>query len=493
LDPIPKHILLSLLLACASGCPGTGYDNQSYIHASHRLLADPTPTRRDFKGINARHRVVVAVFDAGADYNHPELAANMRFDLDAAGKPVGIGRDFLAHDDWSSYHMVQTSRYPYAYLPEDTQKDLRDGHWTPEEYDRDLEVKVGEDACLNRALVREAPGLARYFDYFRHTADERLLTDGTAVAGLAAQGDPRIGLIPYRIYPYHQTPDEAKKVELGEVSKLARVFEEAVGHAAARGARVIHLGFNQMFNAPITAQTVEYQRALEQYNRLVHQAAEPFTAVLRAHPGILFIAPAGTGSRWTDNRTRVQFPCGVAAENLLCVGGLNVHGTIASFTNVPINGIPLIFAPAMNLASLAPSDRCPELDDVVVSLRGDPLDPTRQPLCRFQAGAGKWEADGAALAARRPMLRGLVQGCSSRERHYAKVEGVPFAAALVTHAAASLLVERPELTPPQVIDALRRDPRTRRMNSDGVFPYDAIRLEPKPWPARGAGKGPVLP
>ena len=62
-------------------------DNQNIISKADFLVGNPAPITRDFRGNNARHKVLMGVIDSGVDYNHPLLSNNIHFKLDPPGTP----------------------------------------------------------------------------------------------------------------------------------------------------------------------------------------------------------------------------------------------------------------------------------------------------------------------------------------------------------------------------------------------------------------------
>jgi thermitase len=71
------------------------------------------------------------------------------------------------------------------------------------------------------------------------------------------------------------------------------------------------------------------------------------SAILR-HPDTLFVVAAGNDG--TDNDTTAQWPCNVAAPNVICVGASTSQDTRASFSNYGAAKVDL-FAPGQNIMS----------------------------------------------------------------------------------------------------------------------------------------------
>ena len=71
-------------------------------------------------------------------------------------------------------------------------------------------------------------------------------------------------------------------------------------------------------------------------------------AVIRAHPGVLFVAAAGNQSR--DDDARPTYPCAYDEPNVLCVGAEARAGGLASFSNWGARSVDLL-APGEHIAS----------------------------------------------------------------------------------------------------------------------------------------------
>jgi hypothetical protein len=194
-------------------------DDQTVLRPEHVAIANPEPAPRDFRQVNARHRVVLAIFDTGVDYNHPELLPNMRFELDGQGKPVSMGIDFLGLDKWSSYRVVATRMYPYADRSEEIRNTIRKSYASIELHDRKMRDLYGEQQCAAAEMLRLEPALGKYVQPYRDTKAESVqLLHGTHVAGLMTYDRPDFGLIAYRFLPYHTTWTDKEEEARGQAS-----------------------------------------------------------------------------------------------------------------------------------------------------------------------------------------------------------------------------------------------------------------------------------
>jgi hypothetical protein len=161
--------------------------DQTIIKEEHLALGNPAPTTRDFKAINAQHKVLVAMFDDGVDYNHPQLEQNIHFDLDVNGAPKGLGIDFLAKDNWSSYRVVSTDRYYFKDLSKDRQAEILKSN-TAELYDKALVRSYAQKDCIVNSLIDMEPKYAKYLNPYRHLT-ESINTHGTHMAGRCDSAD----------------------------------------------------------------------------------------------------------------------------------------------------------------------------------------------------------------------------------------------------------------------------------------------------------------
>ncbi|MCB0361894.1 MAG: S8 family serine peptidase, partial [Bdellovibrionales bacterium] len=359
---IIKPTTLFLSLTALFGC----YERDQTIvknRPEHLILANPPPTPRDFRKINESHRVLVAIFDTGIDYNHPSLINNTHFELDENGQPKAYGYDYYANDEWASYRVVDTSKYEFSLLREEVQKEILKST-SVEDYNKKMQIDREKMECEQRELLEIDPRLEKYTEAFRGLeAEDGSTLHGTHVAGLMTYDRPEIGLISYRVLPYFQTQEDKKNGNIGKQDKFVQNFKDAVERLSkvkdsqGRGVRIVNLSLGGSFKRP----DGDDQEAVEKFNRYVKIVTEELADIIKSYPDILFIGAAGNDGGWSDNISRVQYPCGIDAENVLCVGATTKDGRKTTFTNVPLNDVELVFAPGYELKSLSPSDRCPFL------------------------------------------------------------------------------------------------------------------------------------
>jgi subtilisin family serine protease len=470
------------LMGLASACYRDPRE-QVMIKPDHRhwKLANPEPSKRDFKGINDRHRILMAIFDSGIDYDHPMLVPNVHFDLDAAGKPAGLGKDFLAFDDWSHYRVVDTSLYPLEERSREFREDIEKDE-SAETWNEKIRERLGPVECRQRALEKiDRSGKLGLKDYVGVYRDPGLdesgeHTHGTHVAGLMTYDRPDFGLISYRIVPYHLDKAQKKQEKLAQADIWTKYFEESLEHAAARGVKIVNLSVGATLECPGETNTAVGLRAYREFLLKKKLLADDMAARMRAHPGILFVAAAGNDSGFTDDDCRVQAPCGIGAPNLVCVGALNSEARRTRFTNLEFTrDRPTVFAPGFDILSLKPADTCPELNDLISSIQAGGT-----PLCEYDRARGNWVESEKSRKRFEKSIRAIAASCKDRANLLTRMSGTSMATPLVTHMAAEVWVERPEIKEaaaiiPLVIERFRKslpaDPEARRgIPSDSLSP-----------------------
>ncbi|WP_437893135.1 S8 family serine peptidase [Sorangium sp. So ce124] len=409
-------------LLLASGCV-TGIDDQRIATPEDRAVVDPTPTPRDFRGQNARHKVLVAVLDAGVDYNHPLLLQNMHFALDAGGMPVALGRDLIGDDVWPAPYVARTSRY-------DERLDERT---------RAASIAAWKTATR---LVDAFPEMARFYHPSRNVEQElnRNVKHGTHVAGLMVYDRPDIGLLAYRVMPSNRVPKDEKPPG-DAVDKLARETSAVIEAAVEDGARVINMSWE-----------VPSNDTPEQQERLRTLAKRLRTTVLR-HPRVLFVVAAGNSRVWVDGRTRVHYPCGIDASNVLCVGALRENGDLAAFSNIPLSGLDVVFTLGEDVLSTVPSGICPVKETDVLKKESPSDDELRALAEAAEARCGK-------------------------SFFLERMSGTSMAAPIVAHVAAEILVDEPDLIAAEVVRAIYR--RATR-SFIGALPVFKLRIQKPSW------------
>jgi subtilisin family serine protease len=454
--------------------------DQTIVKDEHREIADPTPSTRNFEAINKQHKVLMAVFDSGVDYNHPDLLQNTHFELDKKGKPVGYGYDYLGQDNWGSYRIVDTSLYEYKDQSKDKKKEI-DAESDPAVHNKEVRSIIDRKQCKIDAVNSAEPELKKYLNVYRHTMLESYGENihGTHVAGLMTYDRPDFGVISYRVLPYHRTSAQDRDERLLKtdifVNNIADALEKVakVRDSNGRGIRIVNLSLGGSLTRPNAQETENDLERNAQVDRAIKLVYEGMTKVIAKYPDILFVAAAGNDGGWSDNKTRVQYPCGVEAPNVLCVGATNNFENLSSFTNIPLNDIDLVFAPGYDIKSTFPSDQCRALNNFMDNMMED--------TCTFDPKAKKWGAKAEQLALLKPMLQGLKQSCDFKESRYIKMSGTSMATPIVSRVAGEILAANPNLNPTQVIEAIRKKSEVRTGRQFTAFVLKQKRLATPSW------------
>jgi subtilisin family serine protease len=449
-----SRLALVLAISVLFGCK---ISEQTRIRPDHFTIGNPEPKKRDFAAINRKHKIIIAVFDTGIDYNHPELIQNTHFELNSSGKPISYGKDYLALDGWSSYRMVDTDDYLFADLSEGQKKEALKKSHTAENYDRETRERIGQKQCVIREMLKMAPRLKKYVEPYRALEQEDQLLHATHVAGLMTYGRPDFGLISYRLLPYFESLKDQENSALGIADRFVLNFEDAVNHAVRQGARIVNLSLGGSYLRPQIPGAADYESELARFNAFQRVITGGLTSIVAKNKNVLFIAAAGNDGGWSDNESRVQYPCGISGENILCVGALNEDGTRTNFTNVPLNDVRLVFAPGSALKSLSPSDRCTEVRSRIANLIYDPK--TQSPdhaFCHRPPGAKDYELNPKVEKSIKPLIRDIYRSCESRDyERYTDMSGTSMATPMVVHLAAKIMVDQPQLTAQEVIDEIQ--------------------------------------
>lgn len=446
-------LLTTVAIAGLSGCLEM---DQTIIlnRPEHIVVGNPTPTPRDFKAINDSHKVLVAIFDTGVDYNHPDLKENIHFDLDEAGQPVACGYDYYAMDEWASYRVVDTDKYKIEERRKETQDEiLKDT--SAEDFNKKVALQREKMECEQNELVKIDPRLRRYTEAYRGIEQEDGTTlHGTHVAGLMTYDTPEIGIVPFRVLPYFQDQKDKKDNNTGERDRFVQNFKDAVERVSkyrdsqGRKIRIVNLSLGGSFSRP----NGEGAQEIEKFNRYVKIVTQELRKIIGEHPDILFVGAAGNDGGWSDNESRVQYPCGISADNVLCVGATTKEGRKTTFTNVPLNNVELVFAPGFELKSLSPADRCPFL---VKFMDGILNEGSNGNLCKLEKATQKWVSNNSAIDGRREMIMTLYNTCSDKENQYSLMSGTSMATPVIARIAAKILIDRPELSTKELVSLVK--------------------------------------
>lgn len=334
---LPFSLIAGFTLTLLSAC--NFVDNQSVIPDSWQMFFNAAPDNANYLTSNAEHKVLIAVIDSGTDYNHPLLQKHIHYTVDKSGNVVGAGWDFLGKDAWPLPYLART-----RFL-----------------YDEDQQVQDDEKLLVANIskLLQLEPSLSQWVHVHRnHNAEaEEGIFHGTHVAGLASYDDPRIGILPYRILPHQEALSESSKLNQSSEDFL-NDLEEAITRAHNAGAKVINMSIGTSFG--------KTESGSEDMIKVFNE----FESFVKSFPDVIFVAAAGNEKTWVNGENRYSFPCGINAQNIICVASLDKNGSPSEFTNIPLINSPLIFAPGENIFAPVPTQYCnsPSLANLAANL-----------------------------------------------------------------------------------------------------------------------------
>jgi hypothetical protein len=257
------------------------------------------------------------------DYNHPEIAANIHFQLDRDGHPVRLGWDYVGNDNWPAPYIGRTDPHRNRY-----------------------------ELWVIDQLTRNNPELKIYLDTRRAVLQEYLSSaaHGQKVGAAMVAGRADFGLLAYRYGPINYEKDTAKVQYYG---RAMQSILAGAKQAIADGAKIIvipacyegHIedGFDEAA-----------KKQFDQWNDMCRQ----FRALALSVPETLFVVPLGNNNGHRvggNNETRIHFMAGIEAPNIVRVGAVNERGKIASFSNSASINLYAVYVEGENIATLVPT------------------------------------------------------------------------------------------------------------------------------------------
>jgi subtilisin family serine protease len=393
--------LLSVFISCEE------VDNQLIVPKEFNKFANPLPQKVDYRANNDRHEIIVASIDTGVDYNHPELINHVHFTLDDNGVPIGMGWDFIGNDAWPSPYAVRT-----AYLDPNMS-----------------ETKKNDSLKFFERSKKVSALLPQFKDYL---APERSIgqeldsgtAHGTHVSGLMTYDDPRIGLMGFKVLPFNIIYQNGN--EVGRGKRVDNFFDniiKALELAALNNVRVVNLSLSIGEERKI-ADLLPPQLFVEKMEKVGRFA--------RNHPEMAIVAAAGNDSKWIDESTRLQLPCGVKAKNILCVGALDTTDRIAYFSNIVLIDTPFIFAPGSNILSTFPMKMC-----------------NSEAIKKIDSSSFNEES----------VVNSIKRDCEFFSKGYVRMSGTSMASPIAAREVARQMLEDPTLSGIQAIQALLKSGR----------------------------------
>jgi len=310
-------------------------DDQRIANIQDSAAVNPIPAKREFERNNMRHKVLLGVIDSGVDYDHPAIANNIHFELDAAtGTPRRLGYDYTGEDQWPSPYVARTALYD----PNVSGNDLS---------------SAAEDFGFIKSILAKGPELADYLNLSRQVNQEMAsgAYHGTHVAGLMVYDRPDFGLLAYRVLPHNKDADPKHDYTSEVIQKMV----DAIEKAAEDGVRVVNMSLGITIQKAILEDDGAAS-VLKYANLILLKAA--LTKAVASHPEIVFVVAAGNDSSWNDGDNLTGMPCGIKADNVICVGALRDNGQPTTFTNLIISGVDVVFALGHNVISTVPTKMC---------------------------------------------------------------------------------------------------------------------------------------
>jgi hypothetical protein len=427
-------------------------------NVSEAAIANPPCAPRDFAGNRARHRLIVGMIGGGIDYNQPFLADQLAFDLDAEGRPLGLGIDFIGDDRWPSQRVLSTARYLFAERPASIQREILETN-SIEKFDEAVRSEYAGWDCVAKQVISDVPEAGEYHPLYRHLGYENQQADLTETAGMLAAGKPEIGIIPYRVFPYARTREEMRLQTIGQQYVNVDQFKKAVEHASGAGARILFVSWTDFVSRPDDLGSDSARNELKRVDRMKRMVADEYLKVMRAHPKMLFVTKPAAGHGWTDDSSLIQFPCGLPARNLVCVAPLTERKAIDPRYKVPVNeDARLLFAELGDKRTLFDSDTCQPLFQLIDSLiiSADEQPGPNGGACWYNEFSDVWEAE-PLKDAQKATVRELLRACRLKTSwfgEFRRMDTSQAVAAQVTRAIASFWLENPGLTMgEEVLDA----------------------------------------
>lgn len=322
---------LLLLIACDNQV-----DNQTIITSDQSKIVNPAVSERDFKVINEKHKVLLAIMDTGVDYNHEYLKNNIHFSLDEKNQPIGTGWDFTGNDAWAAPYVARTNYFNQLLTEDEKNRSqlLFDNHVE---------------------LLKEFPELSSVFPIERSIDEEDIegFDHGTHVAGLASYDSPEIGLLSYRVIPLNISESYDPIMSVLAPRNISQLFIsvllDGLEKAIKDGAQVINMSLGLNFD----------EKDAEKDKEIFENFKKSLTQIVENNPDVIFVVAAGNDGKWVDGTKVSILPCFIPRSNVICVSALSEDMNPATFSNIIKNyEMTTIFAWGHQILSTYPSNSC---------------------------------------------------------------------------------------------------------------------------------------
>lgn len=162
-----------------------------------------------------------------------------------------------------------------------------------------------------------------------------MYSHGTHVAGIAADGNPAVRLLPVRIsFDFRQVPLNAPSLE--QEQRHAKAIRDAVAYMKAAGVRVANMSWGgsrkdveRELEVKGVGKTAEERATLAREIFSIQRKA--LEEAMKSAPEILFIAAAGNSDNDVDFDEMI--PSGIRLPNLITVGAVDQSGKPTGFTS----------------------------------------------------------------------------------------------------------------------------------------------------------------
>lgn len=418
--------LVGLLIGCEE------IDDQTIAKGKEWQAANPKPENRNFILNNQNHKILVAEIDSGIDYNHPLLKNNIHFNLDSQGKPIGFGYDFVGQDYWPSPYVARTLDLNPEVKLKDTESTRR-GRLMAEE------------------VVKSDQALGIYLDPSRNIQQEidSGAYHGTHVAGLMVYDEPQIGIIGYRVLPMNVKYKQGKKdFSQNSTEMVFKNILSAMSMAIKEGSRVINLSL--ALKKSETASLFDQLISGEDNYKLWMAQVKTF---MEKNSNVIFVAAAGNDGKWVDDKVNLQIPCGISALNLVCVGALDEHQNLASFSNLVLSEGTFVVTLGVEVNSLFPSQMCQTSD------------------------LNQLETSGLTLSEISNMKNTLHRDCLKKDIKK-RISGTSMSSPIVARIVAKWMLQFPNLTSQEIIQLLLQHSQKKQL---GPLQLNILPFEKPSW------------